>query len=152
MTSPDDRTSYPQPAERTLAAPDPQTRVESHGLRTEVQPVYPAAAPGLPSVTGYALARELGRGGMGVVYAAYDPTFDREVAVKVMHPGQDAGRFVIEAKVTARLPHPGIPPVYDLGTLPDGRPFLAMKLIKGETLAAGEIGRASCRERVYLCV
>jgi formylglycine-generating enzyme required for sulfatase activity len=72
---------------------------------------------------------------MGVVYAAHDPTLDRKVAVKVMHPGQDAARFVLESKVTARLPHPGVPPVYALGALEDGRPFLAMKLIQGRTLA-----------------
>ena len=69
------------------------------------------------------------------MYAARDAVLDREVAVKVMHSGQDAGRFVIESKITARLPHPGVPPVYALGTLPDGRPFLAMKVIRGRTLA-----------------
>jgi tetratricopeptide (TPR) repeat protein len=79
--------------------------------------------------------REIASGGMGVVYAAHDPTFDRELAIKVMSPDQDAARFVLEAKVTARLPHPGVPPVYDLGTLPDGRPYLTMKLIRGRTLA-----------------
>jgi tetratricopeptide (TPR) repeat protein len=87
------------------------------------------------AVPGYEVTREIARGGMGVVYAARDPVFDREVAVKVMHPGQDAGRFVVESKVTARLPHPGVPPVHALGTLPDGRPFLALKLIQGHTLA-----------------
>ncbi|VTR92690.1 serine threonine protein kinase : Serine/threonine protein kinase OS=Singulisphaera acidiphila (strain ATCC BAA-1392 / DSM 18658 / VKM B-2454 / MOB10) GN=Sinac_2761 PE=4 SV=1: Pkinase [Gemmata massiliana] len=81
------------------------------------------------------MMREVARGGMGVVYAAHDSVFDREVAVKVMHVGQDAERFVVESKVTARLPHPGIPPCYALGALPDGRPFLAMKLISGRTLA-----------------
>jgi hypothetical protein len=45
MPSPDDRTSYPQPTDRTSAAPEPYTQVESRGLRTEVQPVYPHAAP-----------------------------------------------------------------------------------------------------------
>jgi len=90
---------------------------------------------GLPLVPGYTVTREVARGGMGVVYRAYDPTFEREVAVKVMHAGQDAGRFVIESKVTAQLPHPGIPPVHELGTLGDGRPFLAMKLIEGRTLS-----------------
>jgi formylglycine-generating enzyme required for sulfatase activity len=85
-------------------------------------------------VPGYTVLREIARGGMGVVYAAHDPTFDREVAIKVMHPGQNATRFIIESKVTAQLPHPGIPPVYALGTLSDGRPFLAMKLIRGRTL------------------
>jgi tetratricopeptide (TPR) repeat protein len=72
---------------------------------------------------------------MGAVYRAHDPVFDREVAIKVMHAGCDAERFVIESKVTARLPHPGVPPVYALGTLADGRPFLAMKLVEGRTLA-----------------
>ena len=72
---------------------------------------------------------------MGVVYAASDPTFDREVAVKVMHPGQDAGRFVVEAKVTAQLPHPGVPPVTPSGRSQNGAPFLAMKLIRGRTLS-----------------
>ena len=47
-----------------------------------------------------------------------------------------ARRFVDEARITGQLQHPGIPPVHDLGTLPDGRPFLAMKLIKGRTLDA----------------
>jgi len=98
-------------------------------------PLLALQAPHLPAVFGYVVSREVARGGMGVVYAAHDPTFDREVAVKVMHPGQDAERFVVESKVTARLPHPGIPPVYALGKLPDGRPFLAMKLIQGQTLA-----------------
>ena len=81
------------------------------------------------------MSREIARGGMGAVYAAHDPVLDREVAIKVMHPGQDAGRFVVESKMTAQLPHPGVPPVYALGTLADGRPFLAMKLIEGRTLA-----------------
>ena len=83
------------------------------------------------------MSREIDRGGMGVVYAAHDPAFDREVAVKVMHPGQDATQFVVESKVTGRTDcrTPGVPPVYALGTLADGRPFLAMKLIHGHTLA-----------------
>src|SRR5688500_5034246 len=115
MPSPDDRTSYPQPTERASAAPDPYTLVESRGLPTEVQPIRPVAAPGLPSVAGYTITREIGRGGMGVVYAAHDRAFERRVAVKVMHHGQDGGRFVVESKVTAQLPYPGVPPVYALG-------------------------------------
>lgn len=83
----------------------------------------------------YLLRDEVARGGMGTVYRALDTQFEREVAVKVMHPGQDAGRFVVESKITAQLPHPAIPPVYSLGKLPDGRPCLALKLIKGRTLA-----------------
>jgi serine/threonine protein kinase/formylglycine-generating enzyme required for sulfatase activity len=84
----------------------------------------------------YELVREIGRGGMGRVLAAHDRTLDREVALKVLQPGANADRFMRESKITARLPHPGIPPVYALGTLADGSPFLAMKLIFGQTLAA----------------
>src|SRR5262245_8406261 len=87
----------------------------------------------------YALREEIARGGMGVVYRAADPVLGREVAVKVLQerfaPTSAAAlRFLEEARITAQLQHPGIPPVHDLGALPDGRPFLAMKLIKGETL------------------
>ncbi len=103
----------------------PQRTVPTH-LQAALGPSgYPSD---LPPVPGYVVRRELARGGMGVVYAAHDPSFDRDVALKVMHFGQDAGRFVIEAKVTAQLPHPGIPPVYAIGELPDGRPFLATTL------------------------
>ena len=84
----------------------------------------------------YEVLREIARGGMGRVLAAHDRTLDREVALKVLLPGANAERFVRESKITARLPHPGIPPVYALGTLDDGSPFLAMKLIVGNTLAA----------------
>ena len=87
----------------------------------------------------YALGQEIARGGMGIILRATDAALDREVALKVLQDrfGPDsptARRFADEARITARLPHPAIPPVYDLGTLPDGRAFLAMKLIQGETL------------------
>jgi tetratricopeptide (TPR) repeat protein len=97
----------------------------------------PANAPAgdLPAVRGYRVLREIARGGMGRVLGAFDLTLDREVALKVLLPGAKADRFVRESKITARLPHPGIPPVYALGTLDDGSPFLAMKLIAGRTLA-----------------
>jgi tetratricopeptide (TPR) repeat protein len=76
---------------------------------------------------------------MGVVYRATDSAFGREVAVKVLlekyaPTSGTARRFADEARITGQLQHPGIPPVHDRGTLPDGRPFLAMKLIKGDTL------------------
>jgi tetratricopeptide (TPR) repeat protein len=89
----------------------------------------------LPAVPGYRVLREIARGSMGRVLAADDLTLDREVALKVLLPGANADRFVGESKITARLPHPGIPPVHALGTLADGSPFLAMKLIAGRTLA-----------------
>src|SRR6185503_11998647 len=87
----------------------------------------------------YELLDEVGQGGMGVVYAAHDPALGRDVALKLLLPRFAAvpaavRRFTYEARVTARLQHPGIPPVHQVGTLPDGRPFLAMKLIHGQTL------------------
>jgi eukaryotic-like serine/threonine-protein kinase len=128
---------------RDDSSPDkPRATVTSAPLGPAGETEVPGGIPAqllesdeLSVVPGYTVIREVARGGMGVVYAAHDPTFDREVAIKVMHPGQDAGRFVVESKVTARLPHPGIPAVHALGVLTDGRPFLAMKLIDGRTLA-----------------
>jgi serine/threonine-protein kinase len=88
----------------------------------------------------YELAGELGRGGMGAVLRGRDPLLNRDLAVKVLaerHRENPAlrRRFLEEAQVAAQLQHPGIVPVHDLGTLPDGRPFFAMKLVEGRTLA-----------------
>jgi tetratricopeptide (TPR) repeat protein len=92
------------------------------------------------SVGRYILHNEIARGGMGVVYRATDTVLGREVAVKVLQQRLDsstsaARRFIDEARIAGQLQHPGIPSVHDLGSLPDGRPFLAMKLVKGRTLA-----------------
>lgn len=83
------------------------------------------------SATRYQVEDEIGRGGMGIVYQAWDSQLERRVAVKVM----DAG-FAInqEAKLLAQLEHPGLAPVYDAGTLPDGRVYYAMRLILGRSL------------------
>ena len=83
------------------------------------------------SDTRYQLEEEIGRGGMGVVYAAWDAQLDRRVALKVMNPGYIINQ---EAKLLAQLEHPGIAPVYDAGTLPDGRMYYAMRLIQGRGL------------------
>ncbi len=109
---------------------------------TQSGPADPSATDlGAPPLAGrYQLLDEIARGGMGVVYRATDTVLGREVAVKVLDRrfGADsagARRFVTEARVTGQLQHPGIPAVHDLGNLADGRPFLAMKLVKGHTLA-----------------
>ncbi|HLY16156.1 MAG TPA: serine/threonine-protein kinase [Bryobacteraceae bacterium] len=85
-----------------------------------------AALPDLAG-TRYELESEIGRGGLGVVYAARDRQLDRRVALKVL----DAA-LAGEARLIARLEHPGIVPIYETGTLPDGRAFYAMKLVAGE--------------------
>jgi eukaryotic-like serine/threonine-protein kinase len=84
---------------------------------------------GLPDLSGtrYRLVKEIGRGGMGVVYLAEDDELGREVAIKVVEG-------VSEARVLARLEHPGIVPVHEAGTLPDGRSYYAMKLVRGARL------------------
>ena len=78
----------------------------------------------------YRVIRELGRGGMGVVYEVHDAELDRSVAMKVIADPHS------EARTIARLEHPGIVPVHDAGRLPDGRLFYTMKLVRGTRLDA----------------
>jgi serine/threonine protein kinase len=95
------------------------------GARVENAPADPR---------GYELRDEIGRGGMGAVYLARDVALCRDVAVKLLSerspPDSPAARrFVNEARITGQLQHPGIPAVHEVGALPDGRPFLAMRLV-----------------------
>ncbi len=87
----------------------------------------------------YELGPELGRGAMGVVYRARQPSLKRDVAVKVILASRFAGeaarkRFLAEAELAAQLDHPNIVPIYEVGETPDG-PFYVMKLVEGGTLA-----------------
>jgi len=94
----------------------------------------------LPDLGGtrYRLIAQVARGGMGGVYAAEDECLQRRVALKVLEiPGSEgdlANRLMREARVLARLEHPGIVPVHDAGTLEDGRVFYAMKFVEGQRL------------------
>ena len=94
----------------------------------------------LPATFGdYELLEVVGRGGMGIVYRARQISLNREVAIKMILRDRLASpterqRFFAEAKATAKLEHIGIVPVFDVGEL-DGRPFFAMKFIKGRTLS-----------------
>jgi len=99
----------------------------------------------LPDLTGtrYELESEIGRGGLGVVYAARDRQLDRRVALKVLDSAL-AG----EAQLIARLEHPAIVPIYETGTLPDGRAFYAMKLVAGARLDRYAAGPHSLGERL----
>ncbi len=88
--------------------------------------------------TRYEVRERLARGGMGTVYVARDRDLERDVALKVLSlPGsgpEAAARMLREARIIAQLEHPGIVPVHDVGTLPDGRVFYAMKLVGGSRL------------------
>ena len=99
----------------------------------------------LPDLTGtrYELESEIGRGGMGVVYRAQDRQLGRPVALKVFDSAL-AG----EAQLIAQLEHPAIVPIYEAGTLPDGRAFYAMKLVTGARLDRFAAGPASLAERL----
>ncbi len=100
----------------------------------------------LQEVTGasgrYTIEEEIGRGGMGIVYAAYDHDLDRRVALKTGKKAQE------EARMVAQLEHPGIVPIHDSGQLPDGRPFYVMKLVEGRCLDA-RAAALSDRLRVF---
>src|ERR1041385_7336867 len=108
--------------------------------RTDV--TGPASEEEIPPIDlpGYTMGEVLGRGGMGEVVLAHDEEIGREVAIKRMRwaePGLDAEtRFLREAKIQARLQHPGIVPVHELGVDADGRPYFTMKRLAGTTLYA----------------
>ena len=87
----------------------------------------------------FRLLRQHARGGIGVVFVALDSELHREVALKqiqIQHADDPASRarFLIEAEVTGRLEHPGIVPVYGVGTNEQGRPFYAMRFVRGQSL------------------
>ena len=127
---------YPPPV-----ASDPTVKDELG--RTVTAPVSssmharPADALG-SSLGRYQLERELGEGGMGVVHAAFDPDLERRIALKVLRiaaPGIEAkDRLLREARAMARLSHPNVVTVHEVGTA-NGRDYVAMELIQGETLA-----------------
>jgi serine/threonine protein kinase len=86
----------------------------------------------------YIIKSELGRGGMATVYRAFDPSFDREVAIKVLpremlHDPQFRSRFEREIKMIASLEHPSIVPVYDVGD-DNGQPYFVMRFMNGGSL------------------
>ncbi|MFN0250080.1 MAG: protein kinase domain-containing protein [Kofleriaceae bacterium] len=83
----------------------------------------------------YRVRRQLGAGGMGVVYVAHDPELDREVAIKMLKAGANAARLKREGQALAKLSHPNVVAVHDVGEH-DGHMFVAMALVHGENLRA----------------
>ena len=120
---------------------DPDVRVNFHSIST---------VTGMPSVevptTGsardgsrYKVVRPHARGGLGEVFVAEDTELHREVALKEIqsHRANDPVsrmRFILEAEITGGLEHPGVVPVYGLGTYSDGRPYYAMRFVHGDSL------------------
>jgi serine/threonine protein kinase len=98
----------------------------------------PAASIG-ERIGKYEIVGLLGKGGMGAVYRAFDPFLEREVALKVMLPQiaedpEQKERFEREARAVARLTHPNVVTVFDLGYHTDGAPYIVMELLKGNDL------------------
>jgi serine/threonine protein kinase len=121
-----------------------------------VEPTFVAMKPDTVMEGKWRLDRKLGEGGMGTVYLAHDLQLDRPVAIKILSSGlvgdgEVMARFEREARFTASLDHPHIVPVYAVGQH-EGRPFMVMKRLEGETLAAvlHERGALSPEETVSL--
>ena len=108
--------------------------------RTGAHSIDPGGMPGRLPGPRYRGTEPLGQGGVGKVVATRDREIGRTVALKTLHDFATADtrlvrRFLVEARVTAQLEHPNIVPVYDLGVLPDGRPFYTMRVVKKQSLA-----------------
>jgi serine/threonine protein kinase len=126
-----------------------QDTVFPHGLEM-------SSAPGQR----FRVLRPHAQGGLGAVFVAVDNELNREVALKEIldrHADNpvNRARFLMEAEITARLEHPGIVPVYGLGTYADGRPFYAMRFIRGDSLKEaierfhGEPGRVCAESPIH---
>jgi len=95
-----------------------------------------------PKVSGYRIGKEIGRGGMSVVYSATNDKLKSSHAIKVFDVPECANRatlaakFVAETRLLASLRHPNIVRVTDCGTASDGRPWCAMDLIEGKSLTS----------------
>ncbi|MEM9461934.1 MAG: serine/threonine-protein kinase [Myxococcota bacterium] len=109
--------------------------------RVERQLFGEDASEPTPTLGRFQVVRQIGRGAMGVVYEGLDPDLDRRVALKVLRADADAqgsmharSRMIREAKALARLRHPHVTTIYEVGTTGRGVPFIAMELVEGRTL------------------
>ncbi|MCH9684727.1 MAG: serine/threonine protein kinase, partial [Deltaproteobacteria bacterium] len=130
----------------------------SAGLTTRPEAVASASNPSRlspgASLGRYVVLDRLGSGGMGVVYAAYDQTLDRKVAIKLLHADIDAqgssdgrARLWREAKVLAQLNHPNVVTVHDVGIV-DDRIYLAMEHVDGDTVTAWLAAQSRSRAEI----
>ncbi len=114
----------------------PPTPVDEPGQQSSL----PDEADIPATVAHFRVEREIGRGGVGAVLKAHDDELNRDVAVKVLlaaHRGNPdvTARFLEEAQISAQMQHPGVVPVYETGLRDSERPYFAMKLVDGKTLA-----------------
>ncbi len=157
-----DDPTHPNPADLpTIPGPDPkEAPAVTPTLRasdTDLRPHLGKPVVELPE-PGYKLGNLIGRGGMGEVMAARDDRIGRDVAIKRMrnpNPNKEAiARFLREARIQARLDHPSIVPVHELGVDESGRPYFTMKRCAGITLARELADGASFHKllRVFISV
>lgn len=131
------RRSFAQhPSAKEYHSRFPELYPDEASAKSIESPPEPGALPQFP---GYSLERELGRGGMGIVYEALQIDLKRPVALKVMRAGNHAAedeiaRFHTEAETVARLQHPNIVEIYEIGSA-DGNPYLTLEFVDGGTLA-----------------
>ncbi len=131
--------SGPEDAPSTVPlgdAPDLFESIEEHRRREELRAKLFGSPPEPLTIGRFVPIARLGKGGMGVVYVAYDPELDRKVALKLLHRSSEGDALLArEAKIMAKLAHPNVVTVYDVGER-QGRLFLAMELVDGVTLRA----------------
>lgn len=117
---------------------DPDTLVQTGPSRQHLTTPAEGVDEETKALDGYVPGELIGQGGIGEVVAAHDLRIGRDVAVKRLkstRPAPDeVSRFMREARIQARLDHPAIPPVYDVGTDKEGRPYFTMKRLAGVTL------------------
>lgn len=152
--SPDDQTQafYPAgKADKTLGqiSVSHELWLSLNGISSEVREEAAADAEGLDEPQAslnllpksrYLVGDEIGHGGMGVVYEAWDTQLQRRIAIKILRKEERAKpdslpRFFREARIASRLHHPGILSVHDFAVAPDGQAFIVMGLLHGATLA-----------------
>jgi tetratricopeptide (TPR) repeat protein len=141
---------------RLVDAREPQDDVEALRLRARLsERLVEGTLPAPVTIDRFTLLERIGSGGLGVVYAAYDPKLDRRVAIKLLSPREQAGtdeeegraRFVREAKAMARLSHPNVVPVYDVG-IHGGNVFIVMELVDGVQLGTWLSARKRTRREI----
>lgn len=120
-----------------FGSPD-RTKADSRTCRDETPSAENTAVSDGERLARFHLREQVGSGGFGTVYRAYDPVLDREVALKVPNPGvigdtESAAQFLLEAKASAQLRHPHIVPVHDAG-VDEGRLYIAAAFIQGKPL------------------